>query len=62
MAVTRDAPRGDDGIDSSHLDPAAGHAPERVHRAQERDEHKAQECVHEGMHLVNSPRCLGRSR
>ena len=56
--MTRDASRSDDGIDSSHLNPAAGHAPERVRWAQERNEHNAQKGGHGGMHLVDSPRCL----
>ena len=62
MSVARDASRVDNGINSSQLDPAAGHAPERVHGAQESDEHEAQEGVHEGVHLVSSPRWLGRRR
>ena len=56
--MTRDASRRDDRIESPHLNPTAGHTPERVCRAQERDEHEAQESVDGGMHLVDSPRCL----
>ena len=58
MTVTRDASRSDDRINSSQLNPATGHAPERVRWAHERDKHDAQKGVHGGMHLVVSPLCL----
>ncbi len=58
MTVARDTSRTDDRIDSSHLDPAAGHTPERVCWTHEREEHDAQKGVHEGIHLVDSTRCL----
>lgn len=60
--MTRDASRTDDRINSSHLNPATGHAPERVDWLKERNERDAQESVHEGMHLVDSPQYPGEWR
>jgi hypothetical protein len=62
VRMTRDAAWGDDGIDSSHLNSPAGHAPERIGWNDERREHDAQEGVQEGKHPVDSPQYLGKWR